>query len=93
MDLESLRVNCECNKEYEKEEIEPVIEEVEQNFFMYIASMINYQIITCYKNVFILKSYINNYGFFVDFFLFGLILINLFIYQFIERKVIKERRP
>ena len=90
IDLESLRIDCICNEEYEEEGIEPFIEEVEEDFFLYISSMINYQIITCFKNIFILKSYINNYGFFVGFFLFGLILINLFIYQFRGRKVIKR---
>ena len=90
IDLEILRVNCVCNKEYEKEEIETVKEEVEQNFFIYIASMINYQIISCYHNIVIINCYINNYGFFVCFFLFILILIDLLIYQFRGRKVIKR---
>ena len=37
MDLELLRVNCICNKEYVEKEIESVNEEVEQNFFIYIG--------------------------------------------------------
>ena len=59
------------------------------SFFIYIASMINYQIISCYHNIIIINCYINNYGFFACFFLFILILIDLLIYHFRGRKVIK----
>ena len=49
---------------------EGFFETVEQNFFYYLASLINYQIIKCFKLIFDKKNYINNYGFYINGFLF-----------------------
>ena len=70
-DLENKRVNCICNGE-ETTKNEDFKEEVDQNFFIYLVDMINYQIITCYKNLFDIKNFYNNFGFYIG---FGLILI------------------
>ena len=51
--------------------------------------MINYQIISCYKNIFDKKYYIYNYGFYFSFFLIFLIFILMFSYCFTGQKSIK----
>ena len=89
INLDNKRVNCLCNSNYE-EEIEEHIEEVEQNFFIYFINMINYQIIFCYKLINEQKSYINNYGFYIQSFLFILMIINVFVYECKGKQTIKK---
>ena len=96
IDLETNRVNCTCNPTLEtnsenKESDENIYEEVEQNFFIYIIDMINYQIFPCYKLIVDKNSYINNFGFYIGAFLLFLIIINMLIYIIIGGKIIRHK--
>ena len=74
-----------------KESDENIYEEVEQNFFIYIIDMINYQIFPCYKLIIDKNSYINNFGFYIGAFLLFLIIINMLIYIIIGGKIIRHK--
>lgn len=70
VNLETKRVNCLCNSNSEIDNNkENLFEEVQQNFFIYIVDMINYQIIGCYEKLFNIKNYYYNIGFYIGFFL------------------------
>ena len=91
IDLENNRINCSCHVNFSNnyKNNENFFEVVEQNFFTYIASMINYKIISCIKIIFDKKAYINNYGFYISGFLFFLIITSIFIYHIIGKKYIR----
>ena len=99
INLEENRVNCLCNiyLSDDMEINEGFFETVEQNFFYYLASLINYQIIKCFKLIFDKKNYINNYGFYINGFLFFLVTISMFLYHTIGKKEIRieyfRKRP
>ena len=85
VDLEIKRFYCSCMSKNFENEKDYFIEEVEQNFFIYLIDMINYQIVVCYKNLFNKNNYFYNFGFYVGCFLLTLIFILLFVYIFIGR--------
>ena len=71
VDLENKRLLCSCNSNLTKSneiihDNEDIVEEVEENFFIYIVDMINYQIILCYKLIFNIENYFYNFGFYVS---------------------------
>ena len=94
VDLENKRVYCKCNsnlsKEYdENEKTQLFIEEVEENFFIYIIDMINYQIVLCYHLLFDINNYYLNFGFYIGFFIYFIIIILCFYYCCKGKNVIK----
>ena len=94
VDLENKRFLCLCNsnlsKNYEENNInEEIAQEVEENFFIYIIDMINYQIFLCYKLIFIFDNYLYNFGFYVSFCFILLILILLILYYCVGKKSIR----
>ena len=89
-DLENKRVNCICNSNSEKNNNnENFKEEAEQNFFIYIIDMINYQIFTCFDNIFNIKNYFYNFGFYIGFCLVLVILVSMLVFLFYGKKNIK----
>ena len=85
VDLENKRFVCSCNSNLSKNfeentKNEEIFEEVEENFFIYIVDMINYQIFLCYKLIFNFNNYFYNFGFYVGFFILIMIIILLFVY-------------
>ena len=89
VNLETKRVNCLCNNNLENNIMEDLFEEVEQNFFIYIVDMINYQIIGCYEKLFDINNYFYNIGFYIGFLLLLIFLILMLIYCFHGKKMIK----
>ena len=94
VDLNNKRFLCLCkadlSKNYEiNKENNALVEEVEENFFIYIIDMINYQIIPCYKLLFNINNYFHNYGFYVGLSLNLAIILFSFIYCFCGKKSIK----
>ena len=90
VNLETKRVNCLCNSNSESDNNkENLFEEVQQNFFIYIVDMINYQIIGCYEKLFNIKNYYYNIGFYIGFFLQIMFFILMIIYCFYGKKKIR----
>ena len=91
VNLDTKRLNCICSPDIKKNNETKVnlIEEVEQNFFIYIVDMINYQIIKCYDKIFDIDNYYYNFGFYIGFFLIVVFLILMLIFCFYGKKVIK----
>ena len=88
------RFYCLCspnllNNEENSEDKNYFEEVIEENFFTYIADMINYQIFSCYKLAFEIKNYFYNFGFYYAFGINFLNIILLFIYHIIGRKKIQ----
>ena len=92
-DLENKRFVCLCNSNLSKNidlmDSEEIVEEVEENFFIYIIDMINYQIIKCYKLLNDINNYFYNFGFYVGVSINFMIIILLFVYYFQGKKSIK----
>ena len=86
MNLESQVISCSCNiylsdnNDNNENNTQYFTEETEQNFFKYIIEMINYKIIPCYNTIFDINNYSQNYGFFIESFLYFIIFICMLIY-------------
>ena len=65
------------------------IENVEENFFIYIRDLINYEIATCFKLIYDLNNYRKNFGFYLGVFILFIILFLFFFYYLFGRKEVK----
>jgi surface protein len=88
-DFEKEKVKCSCYIKLKKSEIYD-IKFNKNNFksFNEIKNFANLNILKCYKTVF--KALVNNYGFYIIFFVFILYLITLFILVFIDYPKLKR---
>ena len=94
IDLDIKRFYCLCspnlkNNEDKSENKSSFEEVIDDNFFIYIADMINYQIFSCYILFFEIKNYFYNFGFYYAFGINFINIILLFIYLIVGRKKIK----
>ena len=94
IDLDIKRFYCICspnslNNEEKSEDKNYFEEVIEDNFFIYIIDMINYQIFSCYKLIYEIKNYFYNFGFYFSFGINFLNIILLCIYHTVGRKKIK----
>ena len=83
VDLVNKRFICLCSWDFNNKEDNSLmnyIEEVEENFFIYIKDLINYEIFICYKLVTNSNNYNNNFGFYFGAAILTLILIFFFLF-------------
>ena len=92
VNLTTKRISCLCDLDYiekNKTSKNNNIEEVEDNFFVYILNMINYKIIICHKLLFNFNNYFYNYGLYSGIGILFIIKILCLIYYCIGKKSIK----
>ena len=96
IDLESERIICKCNINYNNNINDIESNEIENNesYLDYFLSFINYKFILCYKLFYYIGNYYYNYGLYISFviLIFYFILITFFlIYGFIKFRLFFPR--
>ena len=92
VNLDTKRINCLCDTDNFKENKtsnNEYKEIVKENFFIYILDMINYRIVICFKLIKNFDNYFHNYGFYIGFGIYFIILVLFTIYLFKGNRVIK----
>ena len=92
VNLNTKRFICSCSFDYENSDesnLMSTLENVEENFFIYIRNLINYEVTRCYHLTLDKNNYYYNFGFYFGAVILFLILILSFFYCFIGSNSIK----